>query len=674
MRLRTHLRYLPASVASLVLAVGAVRVSAQVAGWGLEQEDPLWMEMLPRLRYIKVDAEAEQKNYTFKVPGGGSAENQRLYVAPGVGLGWNNFIYHPDLFTYSILAEPGYSWQKVSGTGYANNQETLLLNGLLTGVLLQEKPYSSTISYARSHDDVQYNFFNSAVTDAETLNILTGYREGPVPVAVTFQKSDSDSVGYNQETLMDQYTLGIHARNERKKLDATDLNYQFGQLNYRNNYGVSSSSSDNSYHHVTLTDTEHFKKSSLSSSILFYEIDSSHSSSENVNAALGYNYVFTPHLQNYYNYSLQQYSGNGSDSLGHNVSAGLTHQLYDSLASGVNMHGSTLNSSSAGSTLDSVSYGAGASLDYNKHLGNWATLSLGNSAGYDITDQQVSGSALFIADEGYNVPTTGPMIIRLKLPREISITSVKKNNVDLAASEWQAIMTSDPWQIEFFSGGPNNIQPGDAVTVSYTVMSNPSGTFSTLTDNTHFGLLFWHGQAEIYANYNFTENHANSADFLLQNVQQFDTGVRLDRGGFRFQGSYSDQHSTLYDFQSVTLSEAYSTPLTLHSSAGIDLSQQWNIYPPGSGTSTNQTQTASFYNFMAHYEWHPTSELSWSVEAGYQRQSGTGYDQDLFTVRTYLNWMVGKLEFRLGYEHDNQEYTLEKRERDYVFLRLRRNF
>jgi len=39
-----------------------------------------------------------------------------------------------------------------------------------------------------------------------------------------------------------------------------------------------------------------------------------------------------------------------------------------------------------------------------------------------------------------------------------------------------------------------------------------------------------------------------------------------------------------------------------------------------------------------------------------------------------LNWMVGKLEFRLGYEHDNQEYTLEKRERDYVFLRLRRNF
>ena len=115
-------------------------------------------------------------------------------------------------------------------------------------------------------------------------------------------------------------------------------------------------------------------------------------------------------------------------------------------------------------------------------------------------------------------------------------------------------------------------------------------------------------------------------------------------------------------------------PVFEHSTIGIDLSQQWNMYPPGSGTSTNQTQTTTFYNFMAHYEWHPTGALNWRAEVGYQQQRGSGYDQDLFAARTYLNWMVGKLEMHLGYEHENQKYTAETRARDFVFLRMRRNF
>src|SRR6185312_13035689 len=144
----------------------------------------------------------------------------------------------------------------------------------------------------------------------------------------------------------------------------------------------------------------------------------------------------------------------------------------------------------------STTYGAAASVDYSKRLGGWGNLSLGNGVGYDITDQNVSGTEQFIADESYTIPSSGPMIIHLKLPREISVSSVKKNNIELAPSEYSVIQTTDPWQIQFFTGGPNNVQPGDAVTVSYTVLSNPSGSFSVLTDNAHISLRFWHEQAE----------------------------------------------------------------------------------------------------------------------------------------------------------------------------------
>jgi hypothetical protein len=113
-----------------------------------------------------------------------------------------------------------------------------------------------------------------------------------------------------------------------------------------------------------------------------------------------------------------------------------------------------------------------------------------------------------------------------------------------------------------------------------------------------------------------------------------------------------------------------------HSSLGVDLNQQWNINssPSVDGQPAALNQHMDFYNFMLRYEWRPLPRLTWSSQIGYQRQQGFGLDQNLFAVRTYLNWMMGKLEFHLGYQHENQELTHETRSRDFVFLRARRSF
>jgi len=251
---------------------------------------------------------------------------------------------------------------------------------------------------------------------------------------------------------------------------------------------------------------------------------------------------------------------------------------------------------------------------------------------------------------------------------------VKKNNIELDPSEWSAIQTSDPWQIQFFSAGPNNVQPGDAVTVSYNVTSNPSGTYEVFNDNAHISLQFWHERAEVYGTYNLTENYTSSSNILLENVEQLEAGARLNLGGFHALARYTDQHSTLYSYQSFSLSEGYNRQIAPHSTLGVEFSQQWNIYPPGSGTSTNQTQVSSFYNYTLRYEWRPSGSINCHAEVGYQQQSGLGYDQDRIAARAYVNWQVGKLEFHFGVEHEQDFYTAEKREDDLVFLRMRRNF
>src|SRR5205823_5479285 len=125
--------------------------------------------------------------------------------------------------------------------------------------------------------------------------------------------------------------------------------------------------------------------------------------------------------------------------------------------------------------------------------------------------------------------------------------------------------------------------------------------------------------------------------------------------------------------RSYNLAESYARAVLEHSTVGINFNQQWNTFffnGPGSAS----VQHLTFYNYMLNYEWHPLGNLNWTVQAGLQQERGAGNDQDLFAVRTYLNWSVGKLETHLGYEHDNQDFNRQGKKRDFAFLRIRRNF
>ena len=77
---------------------------------------------------------------------------------------------------------------------------------------------------------------------------------------------------------------------------------------------------------------------------------------------------------------------------------------------------------------------------------------------------------------------------------------------------------------------------------------------------------------------------------------------------------------------------------------------------------------------MLTCEWRPTSYLSLNGEGGLQRTSGSVLNQDLFAARTYLNWHMGKLEVHMGYEYEDQRYTGQTMNRNYAFIRIRRNF
>ena len=659
---------LPYSVALLALVAGASRGLGQSIY--LDQTEP--MLTIPRVEYFDLDVEAERVNYRSP-NGGGSSETEQIYIAPGVGIGWDYFLYHPDLLSYSILAEPGYSWEQFGSPGAMSTQDSLLLNGNLNATLLQLKPYSTTFNYNRSHDEYQYNFFNSATVDAQTFGVATGYRSGPVPVTADFTHSGRDSSGLNFNTTSEQNTLDFRAVNSRHGQDVTELDYQFSQFDSTSGDAAQNYTDSSILHHLSLTDSEYFSQSSLASSLYYDHVENEGAPSDNVNLSLDYSRIHTPHLHSFYDYSFALYSAGGSESRNHFARAGLQHQLYESLTSTLDVHGAVANNSSPSSQVNQYNLGTTASEIYSKRLGDWGHLSLSDTATYNLHD---AGQLRHGAAHPERIPRRAPEPRLLPGPAARGffpkLTDATGTITYVQGSDYDIITTSDPWQIRIYTTGPNNLTQGQTVVAFYTIQPNPSGNYSTFNNNAEFRLDFWQHHAGIYARYYYNENRASSSAFVLENIPEFQAGTDLNWHRLRFDADYTDHHSSLYDYQSFTLAESLPCWQPRRIPLGINLHQQWSWYPANGGT--NGTQTVTYYSFTGNYNWHPVAGLTWNNEAGYERQHGTGLDQNFIVARSYLTWFVGKLDLHLGYEYQNQEYGLETRERNFVFLRVRRNF
>jgi hypothetical protein len=653
------------------LALAAFTSRAQYS----EIEQPQGVAGPPKFQYIKLDVEAESSSQ--RSTQGGQTRYESLYVAPALGITWDYYLYHPDLFNFSILAEPGYAWQVAGPPDGLTHRNDVLLNGTLTGRLLELKPYATTVYANSTHNTHQYDFFNMVVEDSKSFGGITGYRTGPVPVTLSFQKTLRDTTGFNYDTTSDQMTLELHARNERDRQSFTDLSYQFSDYSSSSQSGGGQFTDKSQFHYLTLTDTENFEKSALNSTLFFDESTTTALNSEDLNILLHYSMEHTPSLRSLYDYSFSQFSTDTGDSVQNFARGGLQHQLYESLTSSGDLHGSVANSSFSGSSLEVVSGGTSAALAYTKRLGDWGRLSLSDGANFDLTDQESSGGALLISKESHALPTG--QWVRLNVPRVIAIVTVTTDaahgEVPLTETvDYFVDRTRDPWQLQRNPFSILLTDSNNTVLVTYTVQANPSGSYSTFSDSAQIRLDLWNGMADLYARYNFTKNHAYAPGFVLEDVNEFQAGADFYRSGLRLSANFTDRHSSLFDYSSYALSEGYSSGAALRdSTVGLNFNQRWNFYP-NSGSVSNSSSEVTYFDFLGNYDWHPVTTMTLSVQAGYEIQRGNGQDQDLWVARTFFNWLIGKMEVHVGYEFQNQKYPTETRDHHFVFLRAKRNF
>ena len=657
----------------LLALAGWTRLGAQLMDWTLwrgESYSPYGL----KVNYAKLSADGQRSTSTGS---DGTKQSWTSYnLSPDIEIDWRNYIYSPYLLDYSLMFDPSYYYQQQTSERSSTKTRSLLLNGNFNASLLSEKSYATQVSLTRSHQQVQADFYTAQTSDQQTWNVATGYQAGAIPVSFNLQQSREDRQSISNFYRIQQLRLGLKARYKRQERGTSQFDYQYNHYDNHSQSGTSTYASAGRSQTAYLTDWEQLARGATLNSLLNYTqvASAGDTPATTLIATTSYSRSLTEHLSGSASYSFSDNFGAGYRTIQHGLSSGLGHQLYQSLSSSLGANGAYTDSVSGISTLQVTSLGLSGSVGYSKRLGQWGQLGLTNSLSLSQTEQKSAGSEITISNESYVIPAFGPMLIRLRTPLVQSVTSVLKNNIPLDPSEWQVDASTDPWQIQFFSGGPHSVVNGDTVVVTYIVRPNPTGSYSTRGYSAGISLRFWQDRIGLQANYGNIRNHASSAAFVLQDSTQYQFSADTGWRGLRLSVGYARQETTLYTSTSRDASESYARPLTRFSSLSVVLNQHWVHYPATAGTAGQTTQDSAFYNYMLRTQWQPAGGINLSAEAGLQQQRGTLQADTRFAGRIYCDLTYSKLELHLGYEHERREYLRDTSLRDFVFLRARRVF
>lgn len=653
---------------------GLAALAALLAPPGARAQDnyePHWVTLRITDSYLQFDSEFEQQNIASS-SGGVSTIWRRIYLSPAIGVDAVGSVYHPNLFAYTLEAAPGYEYQKLSsGGGGSSTENSVIQNYRGSGTLFQTMPFATTIQGSLGHQVQDYDIFNTVTVDSSDLGVSTGYKDGPIPFSLTYDKSHQDTTGIGEEQILDQQNLDLHARNERFGRDYTDLTYHYGTLDETINQNSLSLPNNSSYQIANLNDVERWgpdERYSLNDTVLYNELDMNDAPARTVSTLSNFGMDLTPRLRNTYEYAFTDYSDNTSDYQQYYGRAALRHRLFDSLSSALEVHGGHYSSDTSGSTVDSSSIGVLASLDYRKTLGNWGHLAINNFAQYDYTDQTSSGGLSLIPNEAHVISITPTP---LNQPQDVSlvrVTDASQSKNLVQGVDFSMNTNVQPWEIQIIPTSLN-LKSGDTVLVTYEVQANPTGNYSTIQNQFQVRLDLFQHLLSLYTRMLYVNNYTNAPGFVLENLTEWQAGAAFEWRGLHLNADYDDRSSSLnYSYTTEALTEGYQTPVFLSDcSCSLDFHQRWTDYP-------DQDQRATYYDFVGRFQWHPTAHLSCTVEGGLQRQRGRGLDQDLSGARTHLDWVQGRLTLNLGYEYTDENFAGERRQRNFVFLRMKRRF
>lgn len=639
-----------------------------IAGTTLAVEAPAPFRIRVVDTYFETDFDWENASQT-REPGHRTTSTDRQVLQPLLGVGVAGSVYHPNLVSYHFNTELGLTWQQLSqrpGRDASSNSLLQRYHGLLEFVKAQ--PYATTIFADKEEIYRDYDFYSRVRVNSERFGLRTGYSTGPVPVSLSATHYEEREVESGRPSHTVEDTLAFAAHNARRTGN-TDLNYTYNDFTrtddgFRPQLGLRQT--------INALDVENFGRQDwiqLHSQANYSSLTRSLAPNDTLLIAENLQLQHSPRLNTYYTYDFNNTGTGNSTSRSHQLRAGLGHQLYDNLSSGLELHGNTGDSTGpAGSALSSWQYGVSLNEQYFRHLGTWGLLTVGYSGRFDRDERQAAGQFINIVNESHRL--TDGIIVYLNQPL-IDITSIQVTDPTETIpyrqyEDYDIIQRGPLIEIRRAAGLLCRIPPGGQVLVSYTYTLQPSANYTTIGNAGNFRLDLWNRQLGFYGRWNTTD-YRGASQLILRNLDTKVLGLDATWRWFHANAEYEISDSNLSPYDSLRLVETVQWQPTMWSLLTLNLDESWTTY-----RDTHQHST--FYNAVARGQFRLPYNLSWTITAGTHLERAPSTRQDLQSIGTGFDWAVGKLTLKLDYQYSTESRKTETSARHVLSFRARRSF
>lgn len=683
-----HRRWLPV----ILLAAGMLRASLPAA----HAEEPQWIKFntlrsspffdpqepvfslfwLPVIigeptLGVEVDASTEKVS-----AGGASSTYDHLFIAPTVGLRTSGSIYHPDLLAFDLNGEFGWGWDKMrvssGGTSQSVNESEDLLRYLAQITLLAAKPYNATFFAAQDHTFRDYGSFDTFTVDSSRYNGHFTWDVSSFYLNAELGYRDETDTGLNNSSEVREKYFNFSGI-QRRPFGQTTLTYRLNNFDNTVNSGSRISTLNQS---VGLSDSETFgarKQITAATGAAFSQSTYGGQRTETVSGNENITDNLRPHLDSFLLLNGSHTRFSPVDANNAQGSAGLRHQLYESLVSRVDVHGSYSDASGPGSSSSNDRYGAGLSENYTKRIQSWGRLAVSTGIVGDHEDDRTSGGILTIFDEAHQIylPSSVnyhpvylnfPQVIAASIQVSVGgqILSPTNDYLIVPSGQLTEIRLVDPPSatVAPLLQGPSHDYLN--VTVTYQTTAPENASFESLNAIAQIRLDLF-GKFGVYGRVNWLDNNA-PPEVLTQTLTDLVGGADYHWRWFRDGAEYENYDSNFSRYQALRFYQDFDFQPAAASALSVDFNENFYQYP--GGRSQDQYQSLTRYNVRL------LTSLACFVEGGASWQDALGTEQLVGTARTGLTWSRGKLSVRTGYEFNSQSTTSGSFSQDLVKHRL----
>ncbi|MGA2246380.1 MAG: hypothetical protein ABSH48_15395 [Verrucomicrobiota bacterium] len=653
-------------------------VMQRLAPW-VRADEPTWFR-LDGLPEPSVGLEVDGSQETTRI-GGVNSVYDTLFITPTVGLKGSGSVYHPNLLAFDFDGSLGWGLNQMTTTspGYRQsiNEYDLLDRYLVEISLLQEKPYNASFFASQDHTFRDYGSFDTFTVDSSRYGGRMNWNSGNFSINTDFGYQDETDTGLiDSSEVRETYFnfLGINKRDSGQ----TTVTANWELFDNILNFGSLTSQTES----VGISDSETFgsrKQITVATGVSYSHADYAGQATDTINATEHVNINHTPNLESFLLFDFQADELHPSSDTYVQGSYGVRHQLYDSLTSTADVHGSYQDNSVAGDSSTADLYGIGLSENYIKRLQSWGHLTISGGVVADHLDDSSAGGTVGTIDESHQVylPTSAQYRpVYLARPEVIagSIQVTAGGQLLVEGTDYEVIASGQLTEIRLIVPASSHLQTllgtsdNLAIAVSYQSNSAINASYEALTSNFQIRLDLF-GRFGIYGRMNWLDNNAPPA-VLTQTLTDLVGGVDFNWHWFRTGAEYEDYDSNYSQYNALRFYQNLAFSLNRRSTLSLNLDETFYHY------TENGNQT--MYQFMTRYSVQLWSSLSCYVQGGASYQNVFGSEQIQGSAQTGFNWSYGRLSVRAGYEYNTlstQAGTFtEKEEKDRLFLYLKRTF